>query len=94
MLDKFTQRLMDSLHRSMRQTVIPVKEAIKKNINMQIDIGTMLLKFGTMILLLIGMTKETKSDSQQKKIAPPNTIIINNYLNGKRIEDGDNSDGI
>lgn len=82
MLDKLTQKIMDSLHRSAKDTIIPMKEAMKKNVDMQVNIGSGLLKFGTMILLFFGVLKMSSSDDERKtKPELPSTIVINNYIN-------------
>lgn len=88
MLDKFTQRLMDSLHRSVKKTVIPMREVLRQNVNAQMDIGSKLLKFGTMILLFLGITKMNQLEDRPKKLEQP-TIIINNYLNDKHKKEED-----
>ena len=80
MLDRFTQRLMDSLHRSVKDKVIPFKAVLKKNMSMQMDIGSMVLKFGTMVLMLFGILKMKDDIQQPAKNELPGTIIINNYL--------------
>ncbi len=82
MLDKLTQKIMDSIHRSAKDTIIPMKEAMKKNVDMQVNIGSGLLKFGTMILLFFGVLKMSSSDDERKtKPELPSTIVINNYIN-------------
>lgn len=82
MLDKLTQRIMDSFHKSAKDTIIPMKEAIKKNVDMQVNIGSGLLKFGTMILLFFGVLKMSNIE-ERKTTQPelPSTIVINNYIN-------------
>ena len=81
MLDKLTQKIMDSFHRSAKDTIIPMKEAMKKNVDMQVNIGSGLLKFGTMILLFFGVLKMSSSDDERKtKPELPSTIVINNQI--------------
>lgn len=81
MLDKLTQRIMDSLHRSAKDTIIPMKEAMKKNVDMQVNIGSGILKFGTMILLFLGILKMGGEEERKTKPELPSTIVINNYIN-------------
>ena len=89
MLDKLTQRIMDSLHRSAKNTIIPVKEVLKKNVNTQMDIGGKVLKFGTLILMLLGVMKMRDQDSQQPRTDVPSTIVINNYIRDVREKEVD-----
>jgi hypothetical protein len=84
MLDKFTQRLMDSLHKSVKDKVIPLKEVLKRNVNARVDMGSTILKFGTMVLMLFGILKMKDNGQQPNKNDIPGTIIINNYLGDGR----------
>lgn len=79
MLDRLTQRIMESLHRSAQETIVPVKEVLKKNVNTQVDIGGKILKLGTVLLLFFGVLK-IGSKEEPKKQDGPSTIIVNNYL--------------
>lgn len=80
MLDKFTQRIVDSFHRSAKQTIKPIRNALRKNANAQLDIGSKALKLGTLILIILGFvkTKDVINSSEKKEV--PSTIIINNYI--------------
>ena len=87
MLDKLTQRIMDSLHRSARETIIPVKEVLKKNVNTQVDIGGKILKLSTVLLVFFGILK---MNHPEEKTMPetPSTIVINNYLGERKDGEG------
>lgn len=80
MLDKLTQRIVDSFHRSAKKTIIPVKEVLKHNVNTQMDIGSKALKFGTLILMILGIMKMRDKEDPVQKSEVPSTIIINNYI--------------
>ena len=80
MLDKFTQRLMDSIHKSVKDKVVPMKAVLKKNVQARMDLGSMVLKFGTMLLILSGVLKMKDNAQAPAKNELPGTIIINNYL--------------
>ena len=79
MLDRLTRRIMESLHQSARDTIIPVKEVLKKNVNTQVDIGGKILKLGTVLLIFFGVLRIGRGE-EQKKQEGPSTIVINNYL--------------
>lgn len=83
MLDKLTKRIMDSFHRNAQDTIIPMKEAMKKNVDMQVNIGSGILKFGTMILLFFGILKMGGKEEQKPRQDLPSTIVINNYIHEK-----------
>ena len=86
MLDKLTRRVVDSFHRSAKETIIPVKEVLKKNVNTQMDIGGKILKLGTMLLIFFGILKISSGDSRRPAPEVPSTIIINNYIGEKEGE--------
>ena len=80
MLDKLTQRIMESFNRNAKNTIIPMKEAMKKNVDTQISVGSTILKFGTMILLFFGILKMNDRQDNKQKPDMPSTIVINNYI--------------
>lgn len=80
MLDKFTRRIMDSFHRNAKNTIIPMKEAMKRNVDTQINVGSGILKFTTMILLFFGILKMGGGMEAKPKPDVPSTIVINNYI--------------
>ena len=88
MLDRLTKRIMDSFHQNAKTTLLPIKEAMKKNVDAQISIGSGVLKFGTMILLFLGILKMGSKENQISNSNPnlPSTIVINNYIRDKEVE--------
>ena len=84
MLDKFTQRLMDSLHKGVQDKIIPMRDMLRSNVNSRMDLGSKALKFGTMLLVLFGIIKMKDNDRLPPKNDPPSTIVINNYLYDQR----------
>ena len=86
MLDRLTKRIMDSFHQNAKTTLLPIKEAMKKNVDAQISIGSGILKFGTMILLLFGVIKMTNKEDLPKHNDIPSTIVINNYIGEREVD--------
>ncbi len=86
MLDKLTRRIMDSFHRSAQDTIIPMKNAMKKNVDTQVNVGSGILKLSTMILLFFGILKISGPDDNKPKPEMPGTIIINNYIREREVE--------
>jgi hypothetical protein len=72
----------------MKDKVIPLKAVLKKNIDTQMDVGSKILKFGTMVLILFGILKMKDDIQQPSQNNLPGTIVINNYLgDGKEKEE-------
>lgn len=88
MLDQLTKKIMDSFHRNAQNTIIPMREAVKKNVNTQISLGSGALKLGTMILLFFGILKMSDRQSEKPKPEIPSTIVINNYIQRGEAEPG------
>lgn len=86
MLDRLTKRIMDSFHQNAKTTLLPIKEAMKKNVDAQISIGSGVLKFGTMILLFLGILKMGGKEDHISNPNLPSTIVINNYIRDKEVE--------
>ena len=86
MLDRLTKRIMDSFHQNAKTTLLPIKEAMKKNVDAQISIGSGVLKFGTMILLFLGILKMGGKEDRISNPNLPSTIVINNYIRDKEVE--------
>ena len=84
MIDKLTQKIVDSLHKSAKETIIPIKEVLQKNVDMHTDIGGKILKLGTVLLVFFGILKMTdREDKPNYDQDVPRTIIINNYIGEK-----------
>lgn len=88
MLDKLTERIMASFHKNARESITPVVNVMKKNVNAQMDIGGKLLKLGTTILVFIGLIRMSgRENIENPRRENPGTIIINNYIQDRHMND-------
>jgi hypothetical protein len=78
MFDKVTKKLTEKMGRTVKEAAQPIHTAVTQAANDKMDLYSKILKFGMLVLLFIGGTKQLTNES--KKESGPSQITIKNYL--------------
>lgn len=78
MFDKMTKKLTEKMGRTVKEAAKPLHEGVVQAANDKMDLYSKILKFGMLVLLFIGGTRQLTNESNKE--SGPSQITINNYL--------------
>lgn len=79
MFDKLVDKFTNKMSHSVKTTIAPIKDEVKKNLDNKVDLYSKVLKFAILVFLFIDGTKRINKNSNDSETTP-NHIIINNYV--------------
>jgi len=87
MFEKISKKMAEKMGHSVKTTIQPVANEVKKTVDSKVDLYSRILRLGVLILLFIDGTKRVNKIVNQEPSPSPNQIIINNYITRKDGED-------
>ena len=89
MFERLTQKIADTMGKSVKETVQPIKTEMTKKVDNKVDLYSRILKLGVLIFLFIEGTKRVTNSENKENHSGPSNIVINNYIQERRKEEKD-----
>lgn len=89
MFDRLTQKIAETMGKSVKETVQPIKTEMTKKVDSKVDLYSRILRLGVLIFLFIEGTKRVTDSENNDDRQGPSHIIINNYIRDGRKEERD-----